>query len=117
MGIGLVVSVWVNPMVQLCFATEVRGSARPTLGKREDAGGGVSLIGFDVSSLVIDTLCKQAVEEKAAVACFYLDFATQEEQSAAAILDSVLKRIVGGLGEALKRIVKAFRNREKVVGS
>ena len=30
------VSMKVNLMVQLCFATEVRGLARPTLGKRED---------------------------------------------------------------------------------
>ena len=29
----------VNLMVQPCFATEVRGLARPTLGKREDTRG------------------------------------------------------------------------------
>ena len=28
-----------GPMVQPCFATEVQGSARPTLGKREDTRG------------------------------------------------------------------------------
>ena len=33
-GIGLVVSVGLNAIVQLCFATEVQGSARHTLGKR-----------------------------------------------------------------------------------
>jgi len=32
-GTGLVVSVGLDLIVQLCFATEVRGSARPTLGK------------------------------------------------------------------------------------
>jgi len=33
-GIGLVVSMGLNVIAQLCFATEVQGSARPTLGKR-----------------------------------------------------------------------------------
>jgi len=70
----------------------------------------------DVSSLVIDTLCKKAVEENAAVACFYFDFAAQVEQSPAAILGSVLKQIVGGLDEVPERIVKAFRDQEKVIG-
>ena len=51
----------------------------------------VLLIGCEISSLVIDTLCEQAVERKAAVACFYFDFAAQEEQSPAAILGSLLK--------------------------
>ena len=74
------------------------------------------LIGCDVSSLVIDELCKQAVEGNAAVACFYFDFADQEEQSPAVILSSVLKQVVGGLDEVPERIVKAFRNRGKVIG-
>ena len=74
------------------------------------------LIGCDVSSLVIDTLCKQAVEGNAAVAIFYFDFADPEEQPPAAILSSVLKQIVGGMDEVPERIVKAFRNREKVIG-
>ena len=75
----------------------------------------VLLIGCD-SSLVIDTLCKQAVREDAAVACFYFDFATQEEQSPAAILGSVLKQVVGGLSEVPGGLVKAFRDRGKVIG-
>ena len=33
-GIGLVVSVGLNAIVKLCFATEVRASARARLGKR-----------------------------------------------------------------------------------
>ena len=63
---------------------------------------------------MIDTLCKQVVEESAAVACFY--FAAQEEQSPAAILGSVLKQVVRGLREVPERVVKAFRDREKVNG-
>ena len=65
---------------------------------------------------MIDTLCDQVLEENAAVACFYFDFAAQEEQSPAAILGSVLKQLVGGLDEVPERIVKAFQERAKVVG-
>ena len=74
------------------------------------------LIGCDFSSLVIDTLCKQAVEGNAAVAIFYFDFADPDEEPPAAILGSVLKQVVGGMDKVPERIVKAFRNREKVIG-
>ena len=74
------------------------------------------LIDYDLSSLVIDTLCKQAVDENATVACFYFDFATREEQSLATILGSVLKQVVGGLSEIPPTIAKAFRDSEKVIG-
>ena len=74
------------------------------------------LISCDVSSLVIDTLCKQAVGENLAVACFYFDFAAQEEQSPNAILGSVLEQIVGGQDKIPEGIVKAFRDRGKVIG-
>jgi len=65
---------------------------------------------------VIDTLCKEAVEGNAAVACFYFDFAAQEEQSPAAILGSILKQIVGGLNEIPERVVETFHDREKIIG-
>ena len=74
------------------------------------------LIDCDFSSLVIDTLCKQAVDESATVGCFYFDFATQEEQSLATILGSVLKQVVGGLNEIPQPIVKAFQDRGRVIG-
>ena len=74
------------------------------------------LISCDVSSLVIDTLCKQAVEGNPAVGCFYFDLATQEEQSPAAVLGSVLKQVVRGLNEVPERMIGAFRDREKVIG-
>ena len=74
------------------------------------------LIGYDFSSLVIDTLCKQGVMENAAVACFYFDFATQEEQSPTAVLGSLLKQVVGGLNKVPQKIVKAFQEQLKVVG-
>ena len=104
-------------MAQPCFAMEVPGLARPTLGKRKYTWQKmVLLICCDASSMVIDELCKDAVEGNAAVACFYFDFAAQEEQSPAAVLGSVLEQVVGGLDEVPERIVKAFRNREKVIG-
>ena len=74
------------------------------------------LIRCGVSSLAIDTLCKQAIGGNAAVACFYFDFAASEEQSPAAILGAILKQVVGGLNEVPERIVKAFRGRERVIG-
>ena len=89
---------------------EGRGSARPTSGKREDTGGKKSIANScDLSSLVIDTLCKQAVGDNSAVACFYFDFAAPEEQSPAAVLGSVLKQAVSGLDKVPERIVNAFR--------
>ena len=65
---------------------------------------------------MIDTLCKQALEENAGVACFYFDFTAQDELSPDAILGSVLKQVVGGLSEIPEKIAKAFRDREKVIG-
>ena len=76
----------------------------------------VSLISCDVSSLVVDTLCKQAAGGNFAVACFYFDFTGQKDQSPAAILGSVLKQIVGGLDEVPEGIVRAFQDRERVIG-
>jgi len=74
------------------------------------------LIRCNISSLVVDTLCEQAVKENAAVACFYFDFAAGEEQSPAAVLGSVLKQLVAGLEKVPERIVKAFRDQRKVIG-
>jgi len=66
---------------------------------------------------VVDTLSRQAAEENSAVACFYFDFVThEEEQSPAAVLGSVLKQVVAGLEEVPERIVRAFRDQGKVVG-
>ena len=76
----------------------------------------VLLISWNASSLVIDTLCKEAVGGNAVVSCIYFDFAAQEEQSPVAVLGAVLKQVVSGLDEIPERIVKAFRGREKVIG-
>ena len=74
------------------------------------------LINCNISSLVIDTLCNQAMEGNAGVACFYFDFASKEEQSPTAVLGSVLKQVVGGLDQVPEGIAKAFRDRGKVIG-
>ena len=79
-------------------------------------GRNIMLISCGFSSLVVDTLYKQAVEENAAVACFYFDFATKEDQSPAAVLGSVLRQVVSGLDEVPEGIVETFRNRGRVVG-
>jgi len=76
----------------------------------------VLLIYYDVSPLVIDALCKQAAGGNTNVTCFYVDFATQEEQSLAPILGSILKQVVGGLNEVPQKLVEAFRDSEKVIG-
>ena len=69
-----------------------------------------------ISSLVIDTLCKQPVRGNAGVACYYFDFAVQEEQFPVAILGSVLRQVVGGLDLVPEKIVKAFRDGKEVIG-
>jgi len=74
------------------------------------------LINRNVSSLVVDTLCKQALRENAGVACFYFDFAAPEEQSPAAVLGSVLKQIIRGREGVPERIAEAFQERGKVIG-
>ena len=73
------------------------------------------LMRCNVSSLVVDTLCEQAVQENAAVACFNFDFAAQE-QSPAAVLGSVLKQVVDGLEAVPEGIVRAFRDQGNSTG-
>jgi len=68
------------------------------------------------SSLVIDRLCDWITGQDAIVACFYLDFAAQKEQSPTSILSSILKQVVGGLERIPTNIVQAFRDQEKAIG-
>ena len=65
---------------------------------------------------MIDTLCKHAQAGHAVVACFYFDFAAQEEQSPAAILGSIPKQAVAGLDKVPERTTKALRDRERATG-
>jgi len=55
------------------------------------------------------------VEGNTTVACFYFDFAALE-QPPVAVLCSVLKQVVAGLEEVPEGIVRAFRDREEVIG-
>jgi len=105
--------------MQLCFATVIRGSARLTLGKKDQARGierkGRVLTSRDVSSLVIDRLCDQARGRNVAVACVYFDFAARREQSSIRILGALLKQVVGGLGEIPEEISE-YEDQKQVIG-
>jgi len=73
------------------------------------------LTSCDVSSLVIDWLCDQASGRKAAVACFYFDFAIQKEQSSTSMLGALLKQVVSGLEEIPEEIAQAYKDHTKVI--
>ena len=77
---------------------------------------GQVLTSCGVSSLVIDNLCDQARGQNATVACFYFDFAAQNEQSPVSILGSLLKQLVFGLQEIPEGIPEAYRDRKNAIG-
>ena len=66
--------------------------------------------------MVTDTLGDWARGRNAAVACFYFDFAAQNEQSPTSILGSLLKQVVCGLEEIPAKIARAFRDQKNVIG-
>jgi len=107
-------------MTQSCFATGIRGSARLTLGNKDEPrgreGNGQVLTNRDVSSLVIDSLCDQARGQNVGVACFYFDFAAQKEQSSTSALGALLKQVVGGVGEVPEEIARAYEDQKKAIG-
>ena len=70
----------------------------------------------DVSSVVIDNLCNQARRQSATVACFYFDFAAQNEQSSAAMFGCLLKQLVFGLNEIPEEILEAYEERIHAIG-
>ena len=70
----------------------------------------------NVSSLVIDTLCNQARGRNATVACYYFDFASQNEQSPTSILGCLLKQLVFGLEEIPEEISEAYKDRKNGIG-
>ena len=76
----------------------------------------VLLTDWDDSSLVIDRLCDDAVEEDTAVACFYFDFASRNQQSPVNMLGSLLRQLVSGLDGIPEAVVRGFRNQKKVIG-
>jgi len=70
----------------------------------------------DFISLVVDRVCGQARGQNSAVTCFYLEFAVQKEQSATAMLGSLLKRIVGGMEAIPEDISRALQGQKKAIG-
>ena len=67
------------------------------------------------SSVVVDHLCSQARGQNATIACFYFDFASQN-QSPTRFLGSLLKQMVFGLEEIPEEISEAYRDRKNAVG-
>ena len=110
----------VKAMAPLCFAMEIRVSARHLSGNRDHSPGreesGPVLTSHNDSSLVIDRLCDQAREQNTAVTCFYFDFAARKEQSATAMLGSLVKQIVSGMERIPEEISRAFQEQKKAIG-
>jgi len=82
-------------------------------------GGGeeeLVLTCHDVSSLVVDRLCDGARGQNTTVTCFYFDFAARKEQSATAMLGSLLKQIVSGMEAIPEDISRAFQEEKKAIG-
>ena len=73
----------------------------------------MSLTARNTSSLVIDRLCDQAMEEDIAVAWLYCDFKTQQDQTAINIMGAILKRLVGR--EIPEVIRKAFTDGRRLL--
>ena len=74
------------------------------------------LIGCDDSSLVIDKLCDEAVKGDPAVACFYFDFASRNEQSPVNMLGSLLRQLVSGQKEIPEAVAQDFRKEKMSIG-
>ena len=70
----------------------------------------------DVSSVIIDNLCGHVTGQNATVACFYFDFAAQNEQSPTAMLGCLVKQLVFGLNEIPEEILKAYEERKNAIG-
>ena len=70
----------------------------------------------NVSSLVIDSLCERARGQNVAVACFYYDFAMQQEQSSTSMLGALLKQLASGLGELPGEMVEAYEEQKSFIG-
>ena len=78
----------------------------------------VLLTDWDDSSLVVDKLCDEAGEEDedTAVACFYFDFASRNEQSPVDMLGSLLRQLVSGLDRIPEAVIRSFRKQKRVIG-
>ena len=61
-----------------------------------------------ISSLVIDTLCRQARGQNIAVLSFYCDYQTRKDQSATKIIGSLLRQVVATATRVPDEIHDAF---------
>jgi len=68
------------------------------------------------SSVVVDHLSSQARGQNTTIACFYFDFASQNEQPPTRFLGSLLKQLVFGLEEIPEEILKAYEDRRNAIG-
>jgi hypothetical protein len=68
-----------------------------------------------LSSLVIDSLCDQAKKEDIAVACFYCDCLSQQEQTIASMMGAILGQLIGR-GEIPEYLREAFEEGKKEIG-
>jgi len=75
----------------------------------------ILLISRNTSSLVIDSLCDHAGEENIAVAAFYCDFLSQQDQTINSIVGAILKQLVGRAGIA-KDVRDAFQKAKNEIG-
>jgi len=73
------------------------------------------LTNCDLSSLVIDKLCDEAIGQETAVTCFYFDFATRKEQSPINMLGSLLKQLVSRFVTVPDSIIHEFENQKKLI--
>jgi len=69
-----------------------------------------------ISSLVIDTLCKQAYDQKIAVLSLYCDYQAQKDQSAVNMIGGLLRQVALGAAGIVGEIKNAF-NRSKQGGN
>ena len=76
---------------------------------------GILLRTRNTSSLVIDSLCDEAGEENIAVAAFYCDYLSQQEQTTNNIVGAILKQLVGR-GGITKGLREAFQKAKREVG-
>ena len=70
----------------------------------------------DRSSLVIDDLGDRVRGRNATVACFYFDFAAQNDQSPTSVLGSVLRQLVCGQEEIPEEIFRAYKDQKNSIG-
>ena len=74
------------------------------------------LTGCNVSSLIIDKLCDEAVDGDPTVTCFYLDFAARNEQSPVNMLGSLLRELVSGQGGIPEVIARDYQKEKASIG-